>query len=175
MAELVEQVNPLCVPSLFPLEHEILGSIENLNVNGFSLQDAYNMAELQVSIQTSPAYSLNKKKERPTKPKSFFCAASPSTQEWGRTSVATGASLSSGDFGQYLSDVVRNADRDPRAAPQDLLRVFCTEGEGSAAGSLSSLSSSGPEEGIGYDDLKEWGPKFEKLSELYSQRGAEDL
>ncbi|PKK25791.1 neural-cadherin [Columba livia] len=138
-------------------------------------QDAYNMAELQVSIQTSPAYSLYQKREKPTQPKSFFCAASPSTQEQSRTSVATGTSFSSGDFGQYLSGVVRNADCHPQAAPQDSLRVFCTEGGGSAAGSLSSLSSSAPEEGIGYDDLKEWGPKFEKLSELYSQRDAEDL
>lgn len=144
-------------------------------MNGFSLQDAYNMAELQVSIQTSPAYSLYQKREKPTKPKSFFHAASPSTQEQSRTPVATGTSFSSGDFGQYLSGVVRNADCHPQAAPQDSLRVFCTEGEGSAAGSLSSLSSSAPEEGMGYDDLKEWGPKFEKLSELYSQRDAEDL
>ncbi|GAB0195567.1 neural-cadherin-like [Grus japonensis] len=157
--------------------HEDLEDIrENiLNYNeeggGEQDQDAYNMAELQVSIETSPAYSLYKKKENPTKGNSFFSKASPTTQEQTDTSATTAVSFTSGDFSQYLSDVVRGAD----CLPQDSPQVFCTEGEGSLASSLSTLSSAGLDEGIVYDDIKEWGPKFEKLSELYSHTDAEDL
>lgn len=133
------------------------------------------MAELQVSIQTSPAYSLYKKKEKPTKLSSFFSDMSPGTQEQTKPSATTQFSFTSADFGQYLSDVVRDADLHPQAVPQDSLQVFCTEGECSVASSLSTLSSSGLGEGIVYDDIKEWGPKFEKLSELYSHIDAEDL
>ncbi|XP_009947990.1 PREDICTED: neural-cadherin-like [Leptosomus discolor] len=155
---------------------DIRENILNYNEEGGGEQDedAYNMAELQVSIQTSPAYSLCKK-EKPLKLSSFFSDTSPSVQEQTKAPATTEASFTSADFGQYLSDVVRGADRHPQAVAQDSLRVFCTEGEGSVASSLSTLSSSGLDEGIVYDDIKEWGPKFEKLSELYSHIDAEDL
>uniref|UniRef100_A0A8C3JSM2 Neural-cadherin n=1 Tax=Calidris pygmaea TaxID=425635 RepID=A0A8C3JSM2_9CHAR len=161
--------------------HEDLEDIrENiLNYNeeggGEQDQDAYNMAELQVSIQTSPAYSLYKKKEKPTKLSSFRGEASPGTQEQAKPPATTDFSFTSTDFGQYWSDVVRDADCHPQAVPQDSLQVFCTEGEGSVASSLSTLSSPGLDEGTVYDDIKEWGPKFEKLRELYSHIDAEDL
>ncbi|XP_009464067.1 PREDICTED: neural-cadherin-like [Nipponia nippon] len=161
--------------------HEDLEDVrENiLNYNeeggGEQDQDAYNMAELQVSVRTSPAYSLHKKKGNPTKLTCFFSGASPGLQQQTKPSATTAASLTSGDFGRYVSEVVRDADRRAQAVPQDSLQVFCTEGEGSVASSLSTLSSAGPEEAAGYDDIKEWGPKFEKLRELYSQAGAEDL
>lgn len=80
-------------------------------------QDAYNMAELQMSIQTSPAYFLYKKKEKATKLNSFYSVASPSMQEQTKSSVPTKVSFSRADFGQYLSDVVRNADHHPQAVP----------------------------------------------------------
>uniref|UniRef100_A0A8B9QAR0 Cadherin domain-containing protein n=1 Tax=Apteryx owenii TaxID=8824 RepID=A0A8B9QAR0_APTOW len=73
------------------------------------------------------------------------------------------ASFTSGDFGRYLLDVVRGADHQPQALPHDSLQVFCPEGEGSVAGSLSTLGSSGLGEDTVCDDIKEWGPKFEKL------------
>ncbi|OXB67759.1 hypothetical protein ASZ78_010361 [Callipepla squamata] len=154
---------------------DIRENILNYNEEGGGEQDqdAYNMAELQVSIQTSQAYSLYKKKIKATKLNSFFSAASPSMQEQAKTSVTMQTSFTSRAFSQYLSDVVRDADHGPQAAPHDSLQVFHTEGEGSVASSLSTLSSE-PDEGIAYDDLKEWGPKFEKLSELYSHTDAED-
>lgn len=133
------------------------------------------MAELQVSIQTSPACSLYAEKDKPTKPTSSCRDASPGLQERTKTSATTGAPSTSAELGQYLSDVVRDADCHPQAVPQDSLRVFCTEGAGSVAGSLSSLSSCGLDEGVVDDDLEEWGPKFGKLSELYSQWDAGDL
>lgn len=112
------------------------------------------MAELQVPIQTSPAYFLYKKKEKATKLNSFFSGASPSMQEQTKSSVPTKVSFSRADFGQYLSDVVRNADHHPQAVPCDSLQVLYTEGKGSVASSLSALSSSDLDEGIMYDDIK---------------------
>ncbi|XP_009892389.1 PREDICTED: neural-cadherin-like [Charadrius vociferus] len=163
-------------PFLLDDLEDIRENILNYNEEGGGEQDqdAYNMAELQVSIQTSPAYSLYKK-EKATKLSSFFSAASPGMQEQTKTSATTEFSFTGADFGQYLSEVVRDADRHLQAVPQDSLRVFCTEGEGSVASSLSTLSSSGLGESLVYDDIKEWGPKFEKLSELYSHIDAEDL
>ncbi|XP_042677339.1 LOW QUALITY PROTEIN: neural-cadherin-like [Centrocercus urophasianus] len=155
---------------------DIRENILNYNEEGGGEQDqdAYNMAELQVSIQPSPAYSLYKKKVKTTKLNSFFSAASPSMQEQTGTSVTMQSSFTSRAFGQYLSDVVRDADHGPQAVPHDSLQVFHNEGEGSVASGLSTLSSSEPDEAIVYDNIKEWGPKFEKLSELYSHTDAGD-
>jgi hypothetical protein len=48
---------------------------------------------------------------------------------------------------------------------------FAFEGTGSDAGSLSSLntssSSSSSDNENDLDDLKEWGPKFVRLAEMY--------
>ncbi|XP_010081471.1 PREDICTED: neural-cadherin-like, partial [Pterocles gutturalis] len=164
-------------PFLLDDLEDIRENILNYNEEGGGEQDqdGYNMAELQVSIQSSPAYSLYRKKGKPTKLNSFFSDASPSMQEQSKPSVTAEGLFTRGDFGQYLSAVVRDADCHPQAVPQDALQVFCTEGEGSVASSLSSLISSVPDESMVYDDIKEWGPKFEKLSELYSHTDAEDL
>lgn len=117
---------------------------------GFSLQDAYNMAELQVSVQGSPARSVPRAKDGAVR---------------ARPGPALGRAL------------LREAERRGPALPHDSLRVFCTEGTGSSAGSLSSLSSlsSAGLGGSACEDIHEWGPKFQKLSELYSHREAGDL
>lgn len=136
----------------------------------FSLQDAYNMAALQVSIQASPAYSLHKT-ELPRQ-RQGAVRAQPGAAA-GPAGAAGGAEL-----GRALSAVLREAERRNPAGPQDSLRVFCTEGTGSSAGSLSSLSSlssAGLGDGSACEDIHEWGPKFEKLRELYSHREAGDL
>uniref|UniRef100_A0A672UN86 Neural-cadherin-like n=1 Tax=Strigops habroptila TaxID=2489341 RepID=A0A672UN86_STRHB len=148
----------------------------NYNEEGGGEHDvaAYNMAELQASIQTSAAYSLCKKKQ-PARLSRLLSGTSPGTQEQTRPPVTAGASCTSADFGQYLSDAVRGADCHPQAVPQDSLRVFCMEGEGLVGSSLSTLSSSGLEEDIVCDDIEEWGPKFLKLSELYLHTDAEEL
>ncbi|XP_032557280.1 neural-cadherin-like isoform X3 [Chiroxiphia lanceolata] len=155
---------------------DIRENILNYNEEGGGEQDedAYDMAELQVSLQASPAYSLCRRKETLIQRKGVLGAASPCTQGQPPAAATAGAAFPSTDFGQYLSGVLRAADWHGQALPQDSLRVFCTEGAGSGAGSLSSLSSTGLEEGTVCDDIKEWGPKFEKLSELYSQRDTGD-
>ncbi|XP_053257900.1 neural-cadherin-like [Podarcis raffonei] len=157
---------------------DIRENILNYNEEGGGEQDqdAYNMAELQMSLQTSPAYSLYKKKGKRAElqsPVSCDLPASPKEQ-LEALSTGLGSSFSSIDFGCYLSGVVRNMDQLHHALPCDSLQVFYTEGECSEASSLSSLGSGGWEEDTAYGDMKEWGPKFEKLSKLYSHAESDD-
>ncbi|XP_042293708.1 neural-cadherin-like [Sceloporus undulatus] len=158
---------------------DIRENILNYNEEGGGEQDqdAYNMAELQMSLQTSPAYSLYKKKGKRTElqsPLSCDFHISPKEQ-LEALSAGKGPSFSSIDFGCYLSGVVRNMDQQHHTLPCDSLQVFYTEGECSEASSLSSLGSSGWDEDTVYGDIKEWGPKFEKLSELYSHAEPDDI
>ncbi|XP_053305557.1 putative neural-cadherin 2 isoform X2 [Spea bombifrons] len=58
----------------------------------------------------------------------------------------------------------------------DSLKVYHMEGDGSPAGSLSTLASSGAEGDVEYEEeMRRWGPKFVTLSKLYSYTAAEDL
>lgn len=45
--------------------------------------------------------------------------------------------------------------------------IFAYEGDGSEVGSLSSICSVCSDRDQDYDYLKEWGPKFAKLSNIY--------
>jgi len=44
--------------------------------------------------------------------------------------------------------------------------VFAHEGEGSEAGSLSSLQSSISNEDQDFQDLQNWGPQFRRLADM---------
>ena len=52
-------------------------------------------------------------------------------------------------------------------APNDQNMIYAYEGEGSDAGSLSSISSNDGDADLEFDYLPEWGPKFSQLSHLY--------
>lgn len=71
------------------------------------------------------------------------------------------------DFKSYVSRIIWEADNDSASFPMDTYNVYCIEGTGSTAGSLSSLGSAISEEDFSYDSLQHWGAKFEGLSELY--------
>lgn len=74
-------------------------------------------------------------------------------------------------FQQFMKDRLQEADLDLTAPPYDSLQTYAFEGSGSAAESLSSLNSLDPlnfqESEQNYDFLKEWGPRFRKLADLY--------
>uniref|UniRef100_H3D609 Si:dkey-22o22.2 n=1 Tax=Tetraodon nigroviridis TaxID=99883 RepID=H3D609_TETNG len=83
-------------------------------------------------------------------------------------------------FQTYVSRIVWEADHDCQAFPPDSYHVWCVEGSGSPAGSLSSLGSvasrsNGPhgeeeeEEGPVRQRLSDWGPKFQVLSDMYER------
>lgn len=74
-------------------------------------------------------------------------------------------------FQQFMKDRLQEADLDLTAPPYDSLQTYAFEGSGSATESLSSLNSldslNFQESEQNYDFLKEWGPQFRKLADLY--------
>lgn len=71
------------------------------------------------------------------------------------------------NVGMFIEEHKRRADSDPNAPPFDDLRNYAYEGGGSTAGSLSSLASGTDDETHEYDYLGAWGPRFNKLADLY--------
>ncbi|XP_016373242.1 neural-cadherin-like, partial [Sinocyclocheilus rhinocerous] len=179
-------------------------------------QNAYDMAELQKSLQPSPAQSVQYSRSRALhhhppsqQQQQHFCQPDPPSRAGTATTTSSGTatirrdvppcrspaqgqtanpsqaaqlarkslSFSSQDLARYLCEIIRDADQHPETAPFDSLQVFSTEGGGSLAGSLSSFSSAGLEEGTaaGHECLKEWGPRFEKLKALYERAEGSDL
>jgi len=62
------------------------------------------------------------------------------------------------------------SQKDPNTvepSSNDQNMIYAYEGEGSEVGSLSSISSDQTDKDQEYDYLKEWGPKFYKLSNIY--------
>lgn len=107
------------------------------------------------------------------------------TSDAGSCADAPSGSRSHVDFKSYVARIIWEADNDGDAFPPDAYHVWCVEGSGSSAGSLSSLGSavscrkmsrSNEEEGeendegrFVYDRLSRWGPKFQALSEMYDR------
>ena len=79
------------------------------------------------------------------------------------------------DVGDFINSRLKEADDDATAPPHDSLHEFAYEGSGSVAGSLSSLASTNDSEEQSYDYLGDWGPRFNKLSEIYQHDGDTEL
>uniref|UniRef100_A0A3P8TQN1 Cadherin 15, type 1, M-cadherin (myotubule) n=1 Tax=Amphiprion percula TaxID=161767 RepID=A0A3P8TQN1_AMPPE len=74
------------------------------------------------------------------------------------------------DIEDYINDGLEAADNDPNVPPYDTALIYDYEGEGSLAGSLSSIASGSSDEDQDYDYLNDWGPRFQKLANMYDPR-----
>nr|XP_014435200.1 cadherin-10 isoform X2 [Pelodiscus sinensis] len=71
------------------------------------------------------------------------------------------------DVRDFINQRLKEHDVDPSAPPYDSLATYAYEGNDSIAESLSSLESATTEGDQNYDYLREWGPRFNKLAEMY--------
>jgi len=130
--------------------HESIG-MYNDEGGGEEDNDAYDIRTLPRPVEEIPVAPTNRE---PTRSRPLFSGKPPP------------------DIGDFLDKRRNDADDDPDVPPYDTLRVYDYEGEGSTAGSLSSLnSSSSGESEQNYDYLKDLGPPFKKLADMY---GGED-
>uniref|UniRef100_A0AAR2LZV9 Cadherin domain-containing protein n=1 Tax=Pygocentrus nattereri TaxID=42514 RepID=A0AAR2LZV9_PYGNA len=72
------------------------------------------------------------------------------------------------DVDEFINVRLHEADNDPTAPPYDSIQIYGYEGRGSIAGSLSSLETASSDSDQNYDYLRDWGPHFRRLGELYS-------
>ncbi|XP_030068460.1 LOW QUALITY PROTEIN: cadherin-19 [Microcaecilia unicolor] len=71
------------------------------------------------------------------------------------------------EFRKFITEKLKEANTDPCAPPFDCLQTYAFEGTGSIASSLSSLESVSCDMDKNYAYLKEWGPCFRKLANMY--------
>ncbi|XP_064190231.1 cadherin-24-like [Anguilla rostrata] len=74
--------------------------------------------------------------------------------------------------GEFLRLRLAQVTFDPSLPPYDSVQIYGFEGEGSRAGSLSSLESEGEKEGE-KEGVEDWGPRFHRLAELFQERERE--
>uniref|UniRef100_A0A8C4VM31 Neural-cadherin n=1 Tax=Gopherus evgoodei TaxID=1825980 RepID=A0A8C4VM31_9SAUR len=154
-----------------PEEHEswedVRENVFNYNEEGGGEHDqtAYDIDELKKPLQSIPQFS-----SETTAPhfKTHFCPERDPFTKHSHQRDSNSAVTSISDFKEYVSQIVYDADNDLRSLPADTVHFYCLEGQCSLAGSLSSLDSSSVDEDLNYNDLHEWGSKFDKLKELYA-------
>ncbi|XP_061078356.1 cadherin-15-like [Conger conger] len=74
------------------------------------------------------------------------------------------------DIEDFINDGLDAADNDPNVPPYDTALIYDYEGDGSLAGSLSSIASGSSDGDQDYDYLNDWGPRFRKLADMYDPR-----
>uniref|UniRef100_A0A673X3V7 Cadherin 15, type 1, M-cadherin (myotubule) n=1 Tax=Salmo trutta TaxID=8032 RepID=A0A673X3V7_SALTR len=74
------------------------------------------------------------------------------------------------DIEDFINDGLEAADHDPNVPPYDTALIYDYEGDGSLAGSLSSIASASSDGDQDYDYLNDWGPRFKKLANMYDPR-----
>ncbi|XP_058135545.1 cadherin-15 [Dasypus novemcinctus] len=71
------------------------------------------------------------------------------------------------DMAGFLRQALEAADSDASVPPYDTALIYDYEGDGSAAGTLSSILSSLDDRDQDYDYLRDWGPRFGRLADMY--------
>ncbi|XP_047566042.1 cadherin-15 isoform X5 [Lutra lutra] len=71
------------------------------------------------------------------------------------------------DIADFINDGLEAANSDPSVPPYDTALIYDYEGDGSMAGTLSSILSSLGDEDQDYSCLWAWGPRFARLADLY--------
>ncbi|XP_065776527.1 cadherin-15 isoform X2 [Muntiacus reevesi] len=84
-----------------------------------------------------------------------------------RPQVTRALPTSPADIADFINDGLEAADSDPSVPPYDTALIYDYEGDGSVAGTLSSILSSLDDEDQDYSCLREWGPRFSRLADLY--------
>lgn len=64
------------------------------------------------------------------------------------------------DVHDFIKQRLAEADQDTAVPPYDSLQTYAYEGQGSPAGSISSIGSAGINSEEDYNILDEWGPEF---------------
>ncbi|KAM9191586.1 cadherin-15 [Dugong dugon] len=78
--------------------------------------------------------------------------------------------VSTADIAGFIRDGLEAADGDPSVPPYDTALIYDYEGDGSMAGTLSSILSSLGDEDQDYDYLQDWGPRFAQLADMYGHQ-----
>uniref|UniRef100_A0A8C5MXW5 Cadherin-15 n=1 Tax=Leptobrachium leishanense TaxID=445787 RepID=A0A8C5MXW5_9ANUR len=74
------------------------------------------------------------------------------------------------DIADFIQDGLQAADSDPSIPPYDTALIYDYEGEGSVAGTLSSILSVEEDSDQEYDYLQDWGPRFNRLADMYGNQ-----
>ncbi|XP_025027217.1 cadherin-15 isoform X3 [Python bivittatus] len=121
-------------------------------------QDAYDLSQLRDPDLFRPPAPRGKPLRRRDAPYSYTLPQYPQ-----RTTACPS------DIEDFINEGLEAADGDPSVPPYDTALIYDYEGGCSVSGSLSSILSSLADEDQDYDYLKEWGPRFRRLAELYGQ------
>lgn len=71
------------------------------------------------------------------------------------------------DIVDFINGGLEAADSDLSVPPYDTALIYDYEGDGSVAGTLSSILSSLGDEDQDYSCLQDWGPRFARLADMY--------
>ncbi|XP_066494044.1 cadherin-15 [Tiliqua scincoides] len=121
-------------------------------------QDAYDIHQLRNPDLFPPPSPRGKPPYRRDAPYGFALPRHPRR-----------APTCSSDIEDFINEGLEAADGDPSIPPYDTALIYDYEGDGSAGGSLSSILSTLEDEDQDYDYLNDWGPRFQRLAELYGQ------
>ncbi|XP_076772118.1 cadherin-15 isoform X2 [Arvicanthis niloticus] len=146
---------------LHGLQEDLRDNILNYDEQGGGEedQDAYDINQLRHPVEPrATSRSLGRPPLRRDAPYSYV----PQTHRVLPTSPS--------DIANFISDGLEAADSDPSVPPYDTALIYDYEGDGSVAGTLSSILSSLGDEDQDYDYLRDWGPRFARLADMYGHQ-----